>query len=83
MDRLSGDFNRGYTKAIQDITEVFTYVQDDLLYHKKRLNFKLAIEILKLCLHNRESIRENRSGFIRWNTQKQGLEFFTPNEKKG
>lgn len=27
---LSGDFNRGYTKAIMDVAEVFSYIQSDL-----------------------------------------------------
>ena len=80
MERLSGDFNRGYTKAIQDIEDVFVYVQDDLNCHNKRLNFKLAIRILELFLRHRENFRESRNGFIRWNTKRQELEFFNPDE---
>lgn len=38
IEKLSGDFIRGYTKAIQDVSEVFEYVGDDLKYHKKRLH---------------------------------------------
>ena len=33
FDRLSGDYIRGYTKAIKDIIEVFDYVNDDLYYY--------------------------------------------------
>lgn len=34
MEWLSGDFIRGYTKAIKDIEDVFVYVQYDLTLHK-------------------------------------------------
>lgn len=37
FEKLSGDFIRGYTKALQDISEVFEYVNNDLKHHKKRL----------------------------------------------
>lgn len=67
IEKLSGDFIRGYTKAIQDISEVFDYVNNDLKCHKKRLNDKLAKELLKCILENRENIREDKNGFIRWN----------------
>lgn len=76
MERLSGDFNRGYTKAIQDIEDVFVYVQEDLTQHKKRFNFKLIVRLLELFLRYRENFRENRNGFIRWNTKLNNLEFF-------
>lgn len=76
MERLSGDFNRGYTKAIQDIEDVFVYVQCDLTGHKKRFNYKLIIRLLELFLKHRENFRENRDGFIRWNTKLNNLEFF-------
>lgn len=82
MERLSGDYNRGYTKAIKDIEDVFVYVQDDLTMHKKRFNFKLIVRLLELFLNNRENFRENRDGFIRWNTKENNLEFFNPNERK-
>lgn len=76
MEWLSGDFIRGYTKAIKDIEDVFVYVQDDLTQHKKRFNFKLIIRLLELFLNNRANFRENRDGFIRWNTKLNNLEFF-------
>lgn len=82
MERLSGDFNRGYTRAIQDIEDVFVYVQNDLEAHKKRFNFKLIVRLLELFLRYRENFRENRSGFIRWNTGLNNLEFFNPKERK-
>lgn len=68
--RLSGDFNRGYTKAIQDMIEVFDYVNDDLQHHHMRMNYAWAEKVLKCCLENREKLRENRNGFIR--TEKSG-----------
>lgn len=82
MERLSGDFNRGYTKAIQDIEDTFVYVQHDLAGRNKRFNFKLIIRLLELFLNNRENFRENGDGFIRWNTKQEGLEYFNPNERK-
>ena len=75
MERLSGDFNRGYTKAIQDIEDVFVYVQEDLTRHNKRFNFKLIVRLLELFLRYRENFRENRNGFIRWNMKSNNLEF--------
>lgn len=53
MDRLSEEFNRGYTKAIQDVIEIFECIQSDLEHHPKRLNGKLAIQLLKVILENR------------------------------
>lgn len=82
MERLSGDYNRGYTKAIKDIEDVFVYVQEDLTMHKKRFNFKLIVRLLELFLNNRENFRENQDGFIRWNTKENNLEFFNPKERK-
>ena len=55
---LSGDFNRGYTKAIMDIAEVFSYIQDDLKSHHKNLTSKSANELLECILQNREQLRE-------------------------
>ena len=71
IERLSGEYNRGYTQAIQDITEVFEYIQPDLKYHHKNLNGKLSITLLNTILDNREKIREKRNGFIRWNCIKK------------
>lgn len=30
-DRLSADYNKGYTKAIKDIIDIFSYVNEDIL----------------------------------------------------
>lgn len=80
IEKLSGDFIRGYTKAIQDISEVFDYVNNDLKCHKKRLNDKLAKELLKCILENRENIREDKNGFIRWNCVLNKFEWFKMSE---
>ena len=77
IERLSGEFNRGYTRAIQDIQEIFKNIEDDLRYcHKKRLNAKIAEMLLDVILENRAKLREKREGFIRWNRQKQSFEWF-------
>lgn len=55
---LSGDFNRGYTKAIMDIAEVFSYIQSDLRHHHKNLTVKSATELLECILQHREQLRE-------------------------
>ena len=76
IERLSGDFVRGYTKAIQSIIKIFEYVNDELTYRKKRMNYKLAMKLLKTILTERENIREERDGSIRWNIQKEDFEFY-------
>jgi len=81
LERLSGEYNRGYTRAIQDITRVFDYIQMDLNYHHKKLTAKLTEELLKCCLENRERLRESVDGFIRWNTKKNGFEFYEPKRR--
>lgn len=77
MERLSGDYIRGYTKAIQDITAVFEYVQPDLKHHHKNLNYKLAMQLLKCILENRANVRDfTSSGFIRFNGSLNDFEWF-------
>lgn len=76
IERLSGDFIRGYTKAIRDISGVFEYFSDDLRHHKKRLNDKLAKELLRCVLENRANIREDIDGFFRWNCTTNKIEWF-------
>lgn len=77
LERLSGDYNCGYRTAIQDIIEIFEYVQEDLKSHHKNLTYKIAQQLLKCCLENREKIRERRNGgFIRFNGQLGDFEYF-------
>lgn len=72
MDKLNGAYIRGYTKAIQDIIEVFDYMNDDLALNHMRMNYQWAQKILKCCLENREKLREDRNGFIRTEKSESG-----------
>lgn len=91
MERLSGDYIKGYTKAIQDIIEVFEYIQQDLKHHHKNLNGKISIMLLEAILKHREEIRERKAisgwdykkeGFIRWNKLKNDFEWFSRKENQ-
>lgn len=77
------DYIRGYTKAIQDITEIFEYIQPDLKHHHKNLNGKLSLSLLKVILENREKIREDicGDGFIRWNCINKEFEWFSKRKR--
>ena len=72
LPRLSDEYNRGYTKAIQDIIEVFDYVNNDLKCHNIRMNYNWADRILKCCLENREKLRDDWNGFIRTEKSESG-----------
>ena len=86
IERLSGEYNRGYTRAIMDLQSIFKYVETELAMRHKKLSSKLANELLECCLINREALRESEmgcgEGFIRWNVQKNGFEFFDPKKKE-
>lgn len=69
--RLSGDYIRGYTKAIQDIQSIV----DEIAFNKK-LNNKSIKELLKCVLKYRANIRERRNGFIRWNVVTKNFEWY-------
>lgn len=72
LPRLSGDYNKGYTKAIQNIIEVFEYINDDLKHNNMRMNYKWAEKILKCCLENRKKLRDDWNGFIRTEISESG-----------
>lgn len=74
LPRISREFNRGYTKAIQDLIDVFKHIQPDLKHYHKNLNGKLALKLLKCCLDNRMNLRDREDMFIRFNVQKQDFE---------
>lgn len=78
IERFSGEFNRGYTRAIMDIESVFLNAQGDLAFHHKKMTQKIAMQLLHCCLSNREKLREGVDGFIRWNGQKDDFEFYSP-----
>lgn len=84
IEKLSGDYIRGYTKALLDLKDIVEYVNNDLSYHHKKWNHKLLNSLLDCCIDNRENLRESQSGlsdsFIRWNTKKEDFEFFERNK---
>lgn len=80
FERLSRDYINGYTKALLDIIKVFEYIQPDLKHHHKSVNAKTVNQLLKFCLDNRESIREDVSGFVRWNCVSNNFEWFIPKD---
>lgn len=83
FERLSGDYVRGYTKALMDLQEVFSYIKDDLRYHKKLMTATTAEAIIACCLKNREALREDLDGFIRYNDKVKGkFEFYSPKKDK-
>lgn len=72
LPKLSRDYNEGYRKAIQDIIEVFDYVNNDLKFNHIRMNYSWAEKILKCCLENRAKLRDNFDGFIRTEKSESG-----------
>ena len=81
IERLSGDYNRGYTKAIQDVTEIMEYVGADLKSRRKGLTLKLTLQLMGCILENREYIRERRDGFIRWSVVRNCFEWYFTKKK--
>lgn len=82
MEKLSGEYNRGFTQGLLAVQEVFKYIQPDLAHHKKRLTPKLIDELLKCCIDNRENLRESVNGFIRYNGKTSSFEFYEPNTRR-
>ena len=78
IERLSSDYNQGYTKAMQDMQEIFSYIQEDLKTHHKNLSPNMCKKLISCCLTNRERIRESQRGFIRYNSSMDDFEFFEP-----
>lgn len=72
LPRVSREYNEGYRKAIQDIIEVFNYVNNDLKCHNIRMNYSWAEKILKCCLENRAKLRDDFDGFIRTEKSESG-----------
>lgn len=67
MDRLSGNYIRGFTEGIKTVEEQFDIICDDLRRHNKIMTSKKMKEFLRCCLINRELLREFDDSFIRWN----------------
>lgn len=84
LPRLSGEYNKGYTRAIQDLIEIFNYIQPDLKHYHKNITAKTSISLLECCLKNRANLRDKiGDGFIRYNGVKQEFEYFIPKGKRG
>lgn len=71
FERLSGDYNRGYTQAIQDIMENYEACENDLKRGNKRLTSKLTKKFLKCFLENKAILREKCGGFIFYNLKEE------------
>lgn len=82
LEKLSRDYNRGYTRAIQDLISIFDYIRFDLEHHHKRMNSKIAMKLLQCCLNSSSKLRDNiGNGFIRYNDDKPELfEYYIPKE---
>lgn len=85
FERLSGDFNKGYTKAIQDIIEVFGCVDEEVKCKKLKWNIGLILKVLDCFLVNREKFRDDMgisTGFIRFIKDEKGkwsnVEYYEP-----
>ncbi len=78
MERIIEGYNQGYTKALLVMQKNLPGIIEDLRLHRKRITPKLMEEYMSCCLDNREGLRESRRGFIRWDMQKEGFEFFDP-----
>lgn len=79
--KLSGDYIRGYTKALMDIQELLPTVIVDLKRFKRKLDGKHLNDFFKLIIEHRESLREETGGFIRFNWVKKELEWYEPDRK--
>lgn len=83
---LSGEYNRGYTAAIQKLISDYDSICIDMKMRKKRMTEKLTKQWLQCCLENRERLRETNDadiyrGFIRWNVQKESFEYYDPRHR--
>lgn len=85
FERLSGNFNRGYTKAIQDIIKVYGCVNEEVKCKKLKWNIGLILKVLDCFLVNREKFRDDKGssiGFIRFIKDEKGkwsnVEYYEP-----
>lgn len=58
MDKLNGDFNRGYTTALVNILSFFDE-HSDALKANRMYNQKGVHAVLDFLVQNREELREN------------------------
>lgn len=63
IEKLPGDYNRGYTQAIQDLSEI---VKDMFEFDRRVRPTKDTLRrVVKCWLENRDKAREH-IGFMRW-----------------
>lgn len=75
MERLSGDYNRGFMAGIIACQEALESVNADFIGRKKRMNAKQMKELLDCVLENRAMLREHL-GFIRRDWPNERFEWF-------
>lgn len=74
-DPLSGDWIRGYTAAIFDISTHLVTAMEDIKRFKKPFNVNRAKQFNQTYLAHREELRVGR-GFIRFNNGLDKFEYF-------
>lgn len=72
--KISPEYIRGFTRAIQTIQEQFDTICMDLKYHKKRPTEKLIREFLQECLNSRTLLRDFSDSFVRWNPKQNKMQ---------
>lgn len=73
MDKSFGyEYVQGYTAALMDVINVFSYIDDDLKHHKRKRTAKTYQAITKCMLDNRVMLRKNPDAFIRCNDKVDG-----------
>ena len=84
LPKLSGEYNKGYTKALMDFQKILNCIVTDLKFHHKNLTAKLTKELIQCCIDNRENLRdyENIDGFIRYNGKTGKFEYYQPDKVK-
>lgn len=76
IERLDGSFNRGYTQALMDLLEDLDGAYNDCKHHKISMNNKQLKKYIACRIENRERLRENLNGFIRYNGNIKDWEWF-------
>lgn len=66
------EYVQGYTAALQDVIDVFNYIDDDLKHHKRKRTAKTYQAIAKCMLDNRAILREEPNAFVRCNDKADG-----------
>lgn len=76
IEKLDGNYIRGYTQALVDLLNDLPGVYADCNYHKVKMNQKQMEKYIQKRIENRENLRENLQGFIRYNGVKKEWEWF-------